>query len=52
MKVPHGCAGLGFAMAKRIIELHRGRIWVESRLGQRSAFHFEPVRIEQRGGLS
>lgn len=35
-----GGAGLGLAIAKRIIEAHRGRIWVESRVGQGTRFSF------------
>ncbi|WP_187170474.1 cache domain-containing protein [Salidesulfovibrio onnuriiensis] len=36
---PRG-AGLGLALCRSIIALHRGRIWVESEPGQGSAFHF------------
>ena len=31
-------SGLGLPIAKDIVQLHRGRIWVESRLGQGSRF--------------
>ncbi|MCB0193705.1 MAG: HAMP domain-containing protein [Anaerolineae bacterium] len=35
-----GGAGLGLAIAKRIIEAHNGQIWVDSQVGQGTRFSF------------
>ena len=38
--------GLGLTLARRFVELHGGRIWVESELGKGSTFAFE-LPVEQ-----
>jgi len=41
--------GLGLAIARRIVALHGGRLWVESAPGHGAIFRFTvPVRVERQ----
>ncbi len=50
-RIPMAGSGLGLALAKRVVEAHRGRIWVESERGKGTTVRFELPLSSSAGAI-
>lgn len=45
-------SGLGLALAKKVVEAHKGKIWAESEAGKGTAMHFVLPMARERGAAA
>lgn len=47
----HGGSGLGLAISKRFVEMHGGRMWLESEVGSGTTFFFSLPMVAEAGPM-